>query len=430
MPTASVLDTAGFASRVVLPTLAGGVIKRRPPVLKAAELTHADRGAIAEVRRLRARYLSQPVRLRVPGRSFAVVLSERDVGRILADTPSPFSPASREKIGALAQFQPHGVLITAPDDDRAERRAVNEHALDTDRSLHRLADTVHAVVREEIGGILDGSLDWDTLNVAWWRAVRRITFGDAARDDERLTDQLAALRRTANWANLLPRRRALRAEFTTNLREHVDAAGDDSLAGQLRGGADPAGQVPHWLFAFDAAGIAIARTLAVLATHRKQRSTATEEIGDLDEPSELPYLRACVLDTVRLWPTTPMILRESDAPTTWDGEELPAGTTFVIFTPYFHRDADRLPFADSFAPRIWIDGTADDLPALVPFSAGPARCPGADLVLFATSTALATVLATHDVELTAPVDLDPNRPLPATLDNFSLRFATPARAKH
>ena len=184
---------------------------------------------------------------------------------------------------------------------------------------------------------------------------------------------------------------------------------------------DPADQVAHWLFAFDAAGMITFRALALLATHPAATEQARAELeeADLSEPQQLPYLRACALESVRLWPTTPALLRESTTDSSWG----PSGTTLLIFTPFFQRDPDKLSYADRFEPDIWLDGRAVANPALVPLSAGPARCPGRDLVLFCASTLLAHLLREHWYELVSGPVLAPERPLPATLDNFHLRFA-------
>ncbi|MFV2121972.1 cytochrome P450 [Streptomyces sp. Act-28] len=191
---------------------------------------------------------------------------------------------------------------------------------------------------------------------------------------------------------------------------------------------DPVGQVPHWLFAFDAAGIAAFRTLALLATHPAQDARVRDEVAVADpaEPHLLPYTRACVLESVRLWPTAPFLLREAVRDTDWDGGTLPAGTGFLIYAPLFHRDG-ALPHADRFAPGTWLDGTARDTAGLFPFSAGPGACPGEDLVLFLTSTLLAALLERHVHLPDRPGRLRPDRPLPRTLDHFGLRFAVVPR---
>jgi hypothetical protein len=55
----------------------------------------------------------------------------------------------------------------------------------------------------------------------------------------------------------------------------------------------------------------------------------------------------------------------------------------------------RKSIADSYS--IWLDGRARQYPQLVPFSAGPAECPGRNVVLLTTSSLLAKLLATVDV---------------------------------
>jgi cytochrome P450 len=425
---ASVTETVRVALEALVPTLAGGVIKRRPAVLAVAEKLQADRPAVALLHQLRERHGARPVRLRVPGRSVALALSADDVGDVLAAAPTPFSPATLEKRAALGHFQPHGVLIS----DRAERgsrREFNETVLQPGKPLHELATPFATAVAAEAAALcgnaaLDGQLTWDTFNRGWWRLVRRVVLGQGARDDDALTDALDKLRRNANWAYAHPRREKLRTWFDDRLGRHLARAEEGSLAAVIAaaGGAPgirPEDQVAHWLFAFDAAGMVTFRTLALLAAHPAAAERARSELDgvDLAAPQQLEFLRACVLDSVRLWPTTPALLRETVEDTSWGR----AGTTVLIFTPFFHRDPD-LPYADRFEPEIWLDGRAADNPALVPFSAGPAVCPGRDVVLFCASTLLAHLLNEHRYDLTSGPVLAPDRPMPATLDNFHLRL--------
>ena len=408
-----VLDTLRVLGTVVAPTLATGVIKRRPRLMWLTERLGLDRRAVATMSRLRDCHGGAPVAIRVPGRSFVLPLSEVDAGRVLAGTPDPFTPATTEKRAALRHFQPHGVLISTGR-ERTRRRAFNEAALEPEHEFHSQAGRIADVVRAEIGTLRD-DVDWTEFNRVWWRVVRRIVLGDQARDDDELTDLLGTLRAAGNWAYLRPRHRGDRARFDALLTRHVQAAGPGTMAATEAAGVDPAGQVPHWLFAFDAAGMVTFRTLAVLARHPEQARTARDDGS--------AYVRACVLDTIRLWPTTPALLRESVRDTGWG----PDGTTTFLYTPFFHRDKATLPWADRFAPETWLDGTAAAHPALTPFSAGPGQCPGRNVVLHATGTAVATVLAGHDVTLLGDHGIRPPAPLPATLDNFSVRLRlTPA----
>jgi cytochrome P450 len=436
---ASALSTARIGLAVLAPVLAQGVIVRRPRMLALAERLDLDRRAGWVLQAARDRYGAGVLRLGVPGRSIAVVLSTDGVRRLLEDTPAPFTPASREKVAALAHFQPDGVLISRGR-LRTDRRRLNESVLDTDRPVHRLAGPIGVKVRDEAGAVLAavehaaGRLDWDTFAAGWWRLVRRIVLGDAARDDDTITDLLTRLRQNANWAYLRPRRTDVRDELTTRLRGYVAAqptTEPDSLAGLLATTpapeqACPVGQIPHWLFAFDAAGIAAYRTLALLAAHPAVLDRARQELGGSDPA--LPYLRACVLEAVRLWPTTLVVLRDSTETTEWAGGALPPGTAFLIVSSLFHRDERTLPYADRFTPEIWLDGRADDNWSLFPFSAGSAVCPGRNLVLLVASQLVAALLGEHDVQLLSD-RLDPARPLPRSLDHTALRMAVGSRRR-
>jgi cytochrome P450 len=195
--------------------------------------------------------------------------------------------------------------------------------------------------------------------------------------------------------------------------------------------------MPQWLFAADAAGIATFRALALLSTHPEHAERAREEIRCADDRAipTLPFVRACIMESVRLWPTTPMVLRQTDAPTSWSNGEMPANTGVLIFVPFFHRDDARLSFADSFAPEQWLAEPDEARWPLIPFSAGPARCPGQQLVLLLTSLVVSSLLRDRELRLQPAGRLTALRPLPATLNHFSLRFTlharvmTPARSR-
>jgi len=318
--------------------------------------------------------------------------------------------------------------------ERADRRRFNTAVLETDRPIHHLAAHFFDVVSEEANHMLAEAqrrdvLSWDVFITSWFRLVRRVVLGDSARDDHPLTDMLARLRADANWAFLHPKRRQLRQQFYSRLNDHLARAEPGSLAGVIA--ATPAtnttalaSQVPQWLFAFDAAGIATFRTLALLAAHPAQAQQAQHEIqrSTGTAQKQLPYLRACVLEAVRLWPTTPMILRETTRETTWQTGIMPAKTGILIFVPFFHRDDQRLAYADRFAPELWLNQHPAEHWPLIPFSAGPAVCAGQNIVLLLTSAMLAALLAGRQVQAQPPIYLDARQRMPATLNNYALRF--------
>jgi cytochrome P450 len=446
VPEASVADSARVTAGVLLPLVSRGLIVRRPPVVAAAAKLDLDRRAVQELQRLRDRYGTGPVRVKLPAKDLAVVLDPDDVHRILDGSPDPFAADTQEKKAALGHFQPAGVLASAPE-DRPDRRRFNEQALDTGNPVHRLAPSLTTAMREETDelaaeALRAGELTWDAFIATWWRVVRRVVFGAGARNDHALTDQLGALRAKANWAYLARKDEDLRARFHERIAGHLRRAEPGSLAGlmaQLPADAHTRveQQVPQWLFAYDPGGIAAWRALALLATHADHRATAFGEVDagrNADAPPTYPNLRASVLDGLRLWPTTPGVLRQTTEETTWATGTLPAGTSLVIFAPFFHRDDTRLAYADRFAPELWVEeagtgraGPAHDGWPLIPFSAGPVVCPGRELVLLTTSTVMAGLLERLDVRLHPSGGLRPDEPMPSLLDPFRLRFAVRER---
>ena len=56
--------------------------------------------------------------------------------------------------------------------------------------------------------------------------------------------------------------------------------------------------------------------------------------------------------------------------------DVPAGTQVVIVNTFNHRDRERVPDADRFAPEEWIEGEAATDPVLQPLQPRPAGLPG------------------------------------------------------
>jgi cytochrome P450 len=426
---ASTMQTLGVFLNVILPTVAKGVIIRRPGALAMAERLDLDRRAVRHLQRLRSRHGSAPLLLRIPLRHQLLLLDPSHVHRVLEGTPRPFSPASSEKRAALAHFEPKGSLVT-PGPERTVRRRLNEQALESDSPVHSLGQRFVSVVDEEARLLVDaagrrGALTWPAFEIAWLRVVRRVVFGDAARDEHAITDLMTTLRSHANWAFLWPRDDGKRERLHHLIRSHIRRAEPGSLASVIAAlrpptATHPEQQIPQWLFAFDPAGMTTFRSLALLATHPMQAPRAMDEVRG-GQREHLPFLRATVLESLRLWPTTPLLLRQTNEPTRWEGGEMPAGTGVMIYAPFFHRDDQTQPYADRFEPGLWLrERSTQDWP-LVPFSSGPAVCPGRHLVLMLTSAMLAALLERRTPRLLSH-GFDANQRLPGTLSHFALRF--------
>src|SRR4029078_10105919 len=102
---------------------------------------------------------------------------------------------------------------------------------------------------------------------------------------------------------------------------------------------DPNGQVPFWLMALDAVRTAVFNALALISTDSAAHERALAEVGAADSAhgqrtfgglGELAFVRACLLDSVRLWPAAAMLVRVTAAETEWYGETLPVGSRVLV----------------------------------------------------------------------------------------------------
>jgi hypothetical protein len=420
---ASLIDTLRILGGVMLPTFGKGILIRRPTMEAAAERIGLDTGAVKTMQYLRRKYGPAPLLLAVPGRPQLLLFDSRDVARILNGSPRPFRTDTQEKCAALSHFEPGNVR-------RAALRTLHEAALATSSTVHPFVSRFRGVIRDEYRSILRGDgceISWAMFAAAWFRMVRRIVLGDRARDDEDLTHLLNSLRRRANWAFFLPQDRARRRHLHEKLQQYLAVPEKGSLVSMMPADAryEPSSQIAQWLFAFDPAGMATFRTLALLACHRQFADRAREEAlkDRLPEAARRLFIRQCVLESLRLWPTTPAILREATEDVQWNGCLISRGTGIIIFTPFFGRDDEKLDFAHKMSPDIWQRAQNDALAELgiIPFSNGPAVCPAHNLVPLVACLVVSAVLAKRELSLIAP-KLDPER-LPGTLNHFEIRLA-------
>lgn len=427
-----VTDLLALVKDVALPTLSKGVLRRRPRVVGALESTGTETRGIRRLQALRKKYGGQAVHVAAFGSSHLILTDPAQMQYVLQQTPALFQSSSDEKTSALAHFEP-GVSLVSDGGERQIRRDFNAEVLDEGCPMHRLSRQIRKVVQREFGGLLDALqrsddniMTWECFEAAWNRMVRTILLGESARDDEALTNMLNKLRNAGNWAFLHPSRKRLRSKFHGALQAHLDRADPSSLAGlaalsPARSDARPSDQFTHYMFAFDPGGMATFRALALLAAHSGTMQVVRARLAEGEEKAD-PLLRASLLESLRLWATTPVILRQARDDLEWKGDTLPAKTQVVIYAPFFHRDEETLTEANSFSPGLWPEGRVLHDSRFVPFSDGDGVCPARDFVLMTGAMVLAELLGTHTVALKDPTRLDAARPLPPTLDNYTLAF--------
>ena len=443
LPRASLLERARFTVTYAIPSLLRGALIPQPFWTELVTRLNTGGWAVATVERLSERHGGRSVLLRGALGQTLLILTTEDVRRVLDSPVELFAMDAREKRRALEPFAPDA-LNASPPALRGQRRPFNEAVLDYGHEPHRLAERFLAIVSEEITAMLatDGVLDYDRSLAAFRRINRRCVLGDAAADDTELSQEHSHLRQDGNWLGLKfwnrGRDKGLRESMDKRIRVYVEAAEPGTLVSIFPSApqapeTDPNGQVPFWLMALEAVRTVATNALALLATHPSARTEALEEIAAADARhgrgtvaglADLPFIRACVQESIRLWPAAPTLVRRTTTDTEWYGTTVPAGTRVLIPAGVFHR-ASTVPYANRFAPDIWREGPRDEDWSLNPFSRGGAQCAGRNLALVLATASLAELLQQAEFRLLRP-NLSPNRPLPYVLNPLTTRFAVKA----
>ncbi|MFF8262303.1 cytochrome P450 [Streptomyces virginiae] len=426
-----------FASLGALITAAG---RPRPRRRRPGEV----RASAATLRALRARHGDAPALVRTrSGQTVLVLLDPQDLRRFYAEPLSVLAADPPQKCRGLSTHEPGGnddAPGCARGEQRPERRRMSADVLAAGLPVHPAAGPILTVVAEEARHLTGtGTLELVRARHAVNRAARRIVLGDPAAEDDELAGWLTQLR-AEDGRPRGGRTRAARSvhdKARARIRQYVRHAGDDTLAGRAvrhagpvdttdpDGAVDPADEARLWLLAMDAVPDTLLRTLLLLGAHPCEQDAAaaeaSAEVAAGPARGELPRLRACVRESLRLYPVVPDLIRVTRGVTEWRGVRHPAGTAVLLPAAFHQRDPERVPAAHVFVPGRWKNPGADRDIRMAPFSHGGGRCPGDQLGLMITAAFCAEVLRGHRITGTRPV-LDPVGPLPVTLDPHGIRL--------
>jgi cytochrome P450 len=423
----SLVDGVRFTAQVAVPNVVQGIFRRRAKITGAATKIGADKQAVRFYEGL-VRDKTEPFYIRVGKDKALLVHLAEDIRAVLEASPDPFASDPPPKLKGMSHFQPDALTISRGS-LWENRRRFAVAILDTGQPLHQLAPEFLAAANEEADALVGQEITWERINAAFQRLTRRVVFGEPAADDTEVSDLLETLMDEANSASGGESEHF--APFMARVEGYVNDAAPGSLAGLVadapqNADTKPAGQLVHWLFAMgDTLAANVFRTLAVLATHLPQLAVARTELADANLEtaqgvSELRYLAACLQDTMRLWPTTPMFARVTAREANLRDATVPAGTQVFIYNLGNHRNRDRVSFADRFAPEEWTTGNASQSWYFNFFSNGTQVCPGAGLSVFLGTAVLARLLG-HGTPFLTGAALSPDRALPHALDIFEMR---------
>ncbi|EEU34848.1 uncharacterized protein NECHADRAFT_55048 [Fusarium vanettenii 77-13-4] len=132
---------------------------------------------------------------------------------------------------------------------------------------------------------------------------------------------------------------------------------------------------------------------------------ADEVVAPYDKVKHLPYLRACLDETLRISPSTSFGLpRRTPAEGAYIlGDFIPGDTTVAISAYVAHRDEEIFPDPDKFIPDRWLGEKGKDLqPFFIAFSAGARGCIGRNISYLEQTVLLASVVHRYEFALPHP----------------------------
>jgi cytochrome P450 len=115
----------------------------------------------------------------------------------------------------------------------------------------------------------------------------------------------------------------------------------------------------------------------------------------LDDVAALPFTRAVLDESLRLYPPAWLISRRALADDALCGYRIPEGTVVIMSPELVHRDARWWPDPDRFDPGRFLGSRRGDLDrrGYLPFGAGPRLCIGRDFALLEATVLLARLAA-------------------------------------
>ena len=125
--------------------------------------------------------------------------------------------------------------------------------------------------------------------------------------------------------------------------------------------------------------------------------------GSFADLSDLKQTRDVFRETLRLYPSVPMMVREATRHDNFRNRTVTAGAQIVVSPWHLHRHERFWDNPDGFDPDRWDteNGKRCARDAYLPFSAGPRICPGAGFALIEGTVLLANLLRAYRFDIVA-----------------------------
>ncbi|XP_064459126.1 cytochrome P450 4V2-like [Ornithodoros turicata] len=161
----------------------------------------------------------------------------------------------------------------------------------------------------------------------------------------------------------------------------------------------------------DTTAVGISWALYMIGLHQDVQDKIVEELDEIfgsdterdatmEDVRRMKYLECVLKESLRLFPSVPLIGRELQEDWQYAGTNFPKGTICTIFIYSLHRDPKTFPKPEEFIPERFLpENCVGRHPfSYVPFSAGPRNCIGQKFALMEMKTLVSRVLRNYRLQ--------------------------------
>jgi cytochrome P450 len=189
---------------------------------------------------------------------------------------------------------------------------------------------------------------------------------------------------------------------------------------------------------FETSARAMFWTLYLLSQDRVAQAEIAAELAafppsqarTLADQRAWPALRRTWLETLRLYPPAPYVVRLALRPDRIDDVEIPEGAHVIVSPWIIHRHRRYWETPEAFMPSRFAGREDHPGDHFLPFGAGPRICLGAAFATTEALTILAIMLARFEVSLDDPRPVLPIAPAITTTPSIEPLFTLTPRARH
>lgn len=215
--------------------------------------------------------------------------------------------------------------------------------------------------------------------------------------------QMISIRREAIVKGEIPKRKCL-LDYMLVISQNNQVFTDDDIVNEA---------CTFMLAGQDSVGAATAFCLFMLAKHSDYQQKCLDELYEIFEDDDRPptikdiremrYLEQCIKETLRLFPSVPLVARKVTEDVRLAKCLIPSGSSILIFPYATHRLQSIYPDPERFDPDRFAPEQCEKRHpyAFIPFSAGPRNCIGHKFAYIEMKTVISGILRQFEL---VPVD--------------------------